>query len=114
MSLTCRFTPDPRTYRCDEANRHFGPFAVDGVAPDVIQAPKLEPQIMRYELSDHKWSVIKPMLPNKSRVILRVDNQRVLNGIFWVLRSGAPSARSAEELRAPTDLLQSLRSLAAG
>ena len=45
---------------------------------------------MRYELSDHEWSVIRPMLPNKPRGIPRVDDRRVLNGIFWVLRSGAP------------------------
>jgi len=45
---------------------------------------------MRYELSDCEWSVIKPMLPNKPRGIPRVDDRLVLNGIFWVLRSGAP------------------------
>ena len=45
---------------------------------------------MRYELSDCEWSVIKPMLPNKPRGISRADDRRVLNGIFWVLRSGAP------------------------
>jgi hypothetical protein len=32
-----------------------------------IQAPKLEPRIMRYELSDYEWTAIKPMLPNKPR-----------------------------------------------
>jgi len=45
---------------------------------------------MRYELSDCEWSVIKPMLPNKPRGIPLVDDRRVLNGIFWALRSGAP------------------------
>jgi transposase len=30
------------------------------------------------------------MLPNKSRGVPRVEDRRVLNGIFWVLRSGAP------------------------
>src|SRR5687767_6059929 len=45
---------------------------------------------MRYELSDHEWGVIRPMLPNKPRGIPRVDDRRVLNGIFWGLRSGAP------------------------
>jgi len=45
---------------------------------------------MRYELSDVGWDVIKPMLPNKPRGVPRVDYRRVLNGIFWVLRSGAP------------------------
>jgi transposase len=33
---------------------------------------------------------IKPMLPNTPRGVLRVNDRRVLNGIFWVLRSGAP------------------------
>lgn len=46
--------------------------------------------VMRYELSDHEWSVIRVMLPTKSRGKPRVDDRRVLNGIFWVLRSGAP------------------------
>ena len=45
---------------------------------------------MRYELNDYEWSVIQPMLPNKPRGVPRVDDRRVLNGIFWVLRSGAP------------------------
>jgi transposase len=30
------------------------------------------------------------MLPNKPRGNPRVDDRRILNGIFWVLRSGAP------------------------
>ncbi|MEA2955221.1 MAG: putative transposase [Alphaproteobacteria bacterium] len=40
---------------------------------------------MRYELS-----TIRPMLPNKARGVPRVDDRRVLNGIFWVRRSDAP------------------------
>jgi transposase len=45
---------------------------------------------MRYELTDYEWTGIKPMLPNKPRRVPRVNDRRVLNGIFWVLRSGAP------------------------
>jgi transposase len=45
---------------------------------------------MRYELSDDEWAAIEPMLPNKPRGVPRVNDRRVLNGIFWVLRSGAP------------------------
>ena len=45
---------------------------------------------MRYELADHEWVAIRLMLPNKPRGVPRVNDRRVLNGIFWVLRSGAP------------------------
>jgi len=45
---------------------------------------------MRYELTDHEWTAIRPMLPNKPRDVPRVNDRRVLTGIFWVLRSGAP------------------------
>src|SRR5579863_4474606 len=43
-----------------------------------------------YELSDFEWRVIAPLLPNKPRGVPRVNDRRVLNGIFWVLRTGAP------------------------
>src|SRR5882757_6259406 len=45
---------------------------------------------MRYELTDFEWAAIRSFLPNKPRGILRVNDRRVLTGIFWVLRSGAP------------------------
>jgi len=45
---------------------------------------------MRYELTNCEWLAIKPLLPNKPRGVPRVDDRRVLSGIFWVLRSGAP------------------------
>jgi transposase len=45
---------------------------------------------MRYELTDYEWATIPPFLPDKSRGAPRVNDRRVLNGIFWVLRSGAP------------------------
>ena len=43
-----------------------------------------------YELSDFEWRVIAPLLPNKPRGVPRVDDRRVLNGIFYVLRTGSP------------------------
>jgi transposase len=45
---------------------------------------------MRYELTDREWAAIRPRLPNKPRGVPRVNDRRVLSGIFWVLRSGAP------------------------
>src|SRR4051812_31135949 len=44
----------------------------------------------RFDLSDREWALIKPLLPNKSRGVARVDDRRVLNGIFYVLRTGSP------------------------
>jgi transposase len=69
---------------------------------------------MRYELTDYEWAAIKPFLPNKPRGVPRLNDRRVLNGIFWVLRSGCAVARPASELWPVHHLLQSLRSLAAG
>jgi transposase len=46
----------------------------------------------RFDLTDFEWSVIEPLLPNKVRGVPRADDRRVLNGIFWRLRTGAPWA----------------------
>ncbi len=53
----------------------------------MIQIPDQWGRIMRYELTNVEWALIKPMLPNKPRGMPRVNDRRVLNGIFWVLRS---------------------------
>jgi transposase len=46
----------------------------------------------RYELSDFEWSIIAPLLPNKPRGVPRADDRKVLNGIYWRLRTGSPWA----------------------
>ena len=46
----------------------------------------------RYDLTEFEWKTIQPLLPNKPRGVPRVDDRRVLNGIFHHLRSGAPWA----------------------
>ena len=40
----------------------------------------------RFDLTDFEWSVIQTLLPTKVRGVKRVDDRRVLNGIFWRLR----------------------------
>ncbi len=46
----------------------------------------------RFDLSDFEWTVIQPLLPTKVRGVARVDDRRVINGILWRLRTGAPWA----------------------
>ena len=45
---------------------------------------------MRYDLTDFEWSVIEPVLPKGKPGPRRKNDRRVMNGIFWVLRAGAP------------------------
>src|SRR5881275_2085767 len=56
----------------------------------------------RYELTDFEWSIIAPLLPNKPRGVPRVDDRRVLNGIYWRLRTGSPWADIPERYGPPT------------
>ena len=56
----------------------------------------------RYELTDRAWSIIEPLLPNKSRGVPRVDDRRILNGILWRFRTGAPWADIPERYGPPT------------
>ena len=44
----------------------------------------------RYDLSEAEWRLIEPLLPDKPRRVARVDDRRVINGIFYVLRTGSP------------------------
>ena len=48
----------------------------------------------RFDLTDAEWGVIEPLLPTDVRGNERVDDRRVLNGIFWRLRTGAPGPTS--------------------
>ncbi len=44
----------------------------------------------RHDLTDGEWALMEPLLPNKPRGMRRVDDRRVISGIFYVLRTGAP------------------------
>src|ERR1700742_3317982 len=46
----------------------------------------------RYDLTEFEWKTIQPLLPNKPRGVARVDDRRVLHGVFLGLRSGPPWA----------------------
>lgn len=56
----------------------------------------------RYELTEHEWAIIEPLLPNKSRGVPRVDDRKVLNGILWRFRTGSPWAEIPERYGPPT------------
>src|SRR5690606_32408723 len=44
----------------------------------------------RFDLSDEEWAIIAPLLPVECRGPKRRDDRTVLNGIFYILRTGAP------------------------
>ncbi|MCA8884875.1 MAG: transposase [Rhodobacteraceae bacterium] len=44
----------------------------------------------RFDLADFEWELIQPLLPNRPRGVARVDDRRVLNGIFRALGTGSP------------------------
>jgi transposase len=46
----------------------------------------------RCELSDFERSIIQPLLPNEPRGVPRADDRKMLNGIYWRLRTGSPWA----------------------
>ena len=45
---------------------------------------------MRFDLTDAEWRVIEPLLPPRGLGKARVDDRRVLDAIFYILRTGAP------------------------
>ena len=51
----------------------------------------------RSDMSDLEWNFVKVLLPNKSRGVKRVDDRRVINGIFFALRTGIPWRDSPEQ-----------------
>ena len=76
--------------RFDPVSVRLGPVRTSCVGwTPVIQTLKLGARIRGCGLAKYEWVAIKPMLPNKPRGVPRVNDRRVLNGIFWVLRSGA-------------------------
>ena len=47
--------------------------------------------MQRYELSDEHWEAIRPLLPTRNSFGRPArDDRQLLNGMFWILWSGAP------------------------
>ena len=44
----------------------------------------------RFDLTDEEWAIIERLLPPQGRGPKRKDDRQVLNGIFYILRTGAP------------------------
>jgi transposase len=44
---------------------------------------------MRFDLSNEEWTLLEPLLP-KTRKQARIDDRKMLNAIFYVLRTGVP------------------------
>jgi transposase len=44
---------------------------------------------MRFDLSDEDWALLEPLMP-KARKSARADDRRIMNAIFYVLRTGMP------------------------
>jgi transposase len=63
-----------------------------------------EEAMARSDMSDLERDFIKAVLPNKSRGVKRVDDRRVINGIFHVLRTGIPWADLPGEYGPPTTI----------
>lgn len=45
---------------------------------------------MRYELTEAQWRRLEPLLPRSGRGGQWKDHRRIINGILWSQRTGAP------------------------
>jgi transposase len=65
---------------------------------------------MRRELTDQQWQLIAPYLPPPKRMGRpRADDRKTLEGIRWVLRSGARWQDVSREYGSPTTCWRRLR-----
>ena len=46
----------------------------------------------RHDISDKAWAILEPMLPGQRGQWggIAEDNRRFINGVFWIIRTGAP------------------------
>jgi len=50
----------------------------------------MEDTMARYELSDEQWRMLENLFPRQGRGGRWLDHRTTLNGMLWILRSGAP------------------------
>src|SRR5689334_4014959 len=52
----------------------------------------MTPQTRRHELTDEQWAQLEPLLPPQKPRTGRPskDHRTVINGILWILKTGAP------------------------
>lgn len=54
------------------------------------QKDKEDQPMKRHEMSDEQWTALEPLLPvNIGRGRRWTDHRQVINGILWVLNTGA-------------------------
>ncbi len=47
--------------------------------------------VQRFELTDEQWERLQPLLPQKAQTGRpATDHRQIINGILWILRTGAP------------------------
>ena len=56
---------------------------------------------MRFDLSDEEWALLEPLMP-KARKSGRADDRKIMNAIFYVLRTGMPWRRFTRSGMGPT------------
>jgi transposase len=67
-------------------------FFVAGGIERVCKVGILKGMAKRHELTDEEWERLRPLLPAQKPATGRPaqDHRQVVNGILWVLRTGAP------------------------
>ena len=46
----------------------------------------------RFELADEEWAIVGPLLTTRGRDPECQEDRKVINGIFYILRTGCPVA----------------------
>ena len=52
----------------------------------------------RFDLTDEEWAIIEPFLPPQGRGPEPKDDRKILNGIFYILRTGARGVISLSDM----------------